>query len=219
MAEIAANAIGANGRLVRVGAYYHDLGKSLQPKYFIENLEPGETSPARQAPARGVAATRSSPTSPRASSARARRGCTSGSSTSCTCTTATGCSSTSGRKCQEQGNPKGLTIEAVPLSRRAAAEPRDRDPRDLRRGRGRVAHAQEARPRGDRLAGAAHRLRQAPPRPARRVGPVDVRPAPDQRTRCARRSGTRTTAGSSTRGSARSSNSPRRARARRRVRP
>jgi putative nucleotidyltransferase with HDIG domain len=45
MAEIAANAIGANGRLVRVGAYYHDLGKSLQAKYFIENLEPGETSP------------------------------------------------------------------------------------------------------------------------------------------------------------------------------
>ena len=45
MAEIAANAIGANGRLVRVGAYFHDLGKSLQPKYFIENLEPGEASP------------------------------------------------------------------------------------------------------------------------------------------------------------------------------
>ncbi len=45
MAEIAANTIGANGRLVRVGAYYHDLGKSIQPKYFIENLEPGETSP------------------------------------------------------------------------------------------------------------------------------------------------------------------------------
>jgi putative nucleotidyltransferase with HDIG domain len=45
MAELAANAIGANGRLVRVGAYFHDLGKSLQPKYFIENLEPGETSP------------------------------------------------------------------------------------------------------------------------------------------------------------------------------
>ncbi len=45
MADIAAGAIGANGRLVRVGAYYHDLGKSLQPKYFIENLEPGEPSP------------------------------------------------------------------------------------------------------------------------------------------------------------------------------
>src|SRR5205085_1650409 len=45
MAEIAANAIGASGRHVRVGAYFHDLGKSLQPKYFIENLEPGETSP------------------------------------------------------------------------------------------------------------------------------------------------------------------------------
>jgi len=50
MAEIAANTIGASGRLVRVGAYYHDLGKSLQPKYFIENLEPGETSPHDQLP-------------------------------------------------------------------------------------------------------------------------------------------------------------------------
>jgi cyclic-di-AMP phosphodiesterase PgpH len=50
MAEIAANTIGANGRLVRVGAYYHDLGKSLRPKYFIENLEPGETSPHDQLP-------------------------------------------------------------------------------------------------------------------------------------------------------------------------
>jgi putative nucleotidyltransferase with HDIG domain len=35
---------------VRVGAYYHDLGKSLQPKYFIENLDPGETSPHDQLP-------------------------------------------------------------------------------------------------------------------------------------------------------------------------
>ena len=50
LAELAANAIGANGRLVRVGAYFHDLGKSLQPKYFIENLEPGETSPHDQLP-------------------------------------------------------------------------------------------------------------------------------------------------------------------------
>ena len=50
MAEIAANDIGANGRLVRVGAYYHDLGKSLQPKYFIENLEAGEASPHDRLP-------------------------------------------------------------------------------------------------------------------------------------------------------------------------
>ncbi|MBA2538354.1 MAG: HDIG domain-containing protein, partial [Deltaproteobacteria bacterium] len=50
MAEIAANSIGANGRLVRVGAYYHDLGKSLQPKYFIENLDPGEISPHDRLP-------------------------------------------------------------------------------------------------------------------------------------------------------------------------
>lgn len=37
LAEMAANAIGANGQLVRVGAYYHDLGKSIEPRYFIEN--------------------------------------------------------------------------------------------------------------------------------------------------------------------------------------
>jgi cyclic-di-AMP phosphodiesterase PgpH len=50
MAELAANAIGASGRLVRVGAYFHDLGKSLQPKYFIENLEAGEVSPHEKLP-------------------------------------------------------------------------------------------------------------------------------------------------------------------------
>ncbi|MDY0004975.1 MAG: HDIG domain-containing protein, partial [Polyangia bacterium] len=45
MAEVVCNAIGANGTLVRVGAYYHDIGKSLAPKYFAENLKPGERSP------------------------------------------------------------------------------------------------------------------------------------------------------------------------------
>ncbi|MEM9195792.1 MAG: HDIG domain-containing metalloprotein, partial [Myxococcota bacterium] len=38
-------AIGGDGLLVRVGAYYHDLGKTCQPKYFVENLEDGEESP------------------------------------------------------------------------------------------------------------------------------------------------------------------------------
>jgi len=32
-----ANEIGANGLLVRVGAYYHDIGKMFNPLYFIEN--------------------------------------------------------------------------------------------------------------------------------------------------------------------------------------
>ncbi len=32
-----ANEIGANGLLVRVGAYYHDIGKMFNPRYFIEN--------------------------------------------------------------------------------------------------------------------------------------------------------------------------------------
>ncbi|HND52214.1 MAG TPA: HDIG domain-containing protein [Pirellulaceae bacterium] len=35
--EAAAEAIGANGLLVRVGAYFHDIGKMLKPQYFVEN--------------------------------------------------------------------------------------------------------------------------------------------------------------------------------------
>ena len=45
LAEGAAAAIGADALLTRVGAYYHDLGKTIQPKYFVENLSPGEPSP------------------------------------------------------------------------------------------------------------------------------------------------------------------------------
>ena len=37
IAEAAAEAIGANGLLVRVGAYFHDIGKMLKPIYFAEN--------------------------------------------------------------------------------------------------------------------------------------------------------------------------------------
>ncbi len=45
LAEQAASAIGGDALLVRVGAYYHDLGKSVRPKFFVENLAPGEVSP------------------------------------------------------------------------------------------------------------------------------------------------------------------------------
>jgi len=37
LAETAADRIGANGLLVRVGAYFHDIGKMLKPLYFVEN--------------------------------------------------------------------------------------------------------------------------------------------------------------------------------------
>ncbi len=37
LAESAAEAIGANGLLARVGAYYHDLGKTKRPTFFVEN--------------------------------------------------------------------------------------------------------------------------------------------------------------------------------------
>jgi putative nucleotidyltransferase with HDIG domain len=37
IAEAAAEPIGANGLLVRIGAYFHDIGKMVKPHYFVEN--------------------------------------------------------------------------------------------------------------------------------------------------------------------------------------
>ena len=37
LAEAAAEAINANSLLARVGAYYHDIGKTFKPAYFVEN--------------------------------------------------------------------------------------------------------------------------------------------------------------------------------------
>ena len=37
MVEAAAEAIGANTHLAKVGAYYHDIGKLKKPHYFVEN--------------------------------------------------------------------------------------------------------------------------------------------------------------------------------------
>jgi putative nucleotidyltransferase with HDIG domain len=45
LAEQAASAIGADALLTRVGAYYHDLGKTIGSNHFVENLAPGEPSP------------------------------------------------------------------------------------------------------------------------------------------------------------------------------
>ena len=41
IAEAAADSIGANGLLTRVGAYFHDIGKMFKPNYFIENQSEG----------------------------------------------------------------------------------------------------------------------------------------------------------------------------------
>src|SRR5205085_7760548 len=40
IAETAADTIQANGLLVRVRAYFHDIGKMLKPSYFVENQGP-----------------------------------------------------------------------------------------------------------------------------------------------------------------------------------
>lgn len=45
LAERAAAQVGADALVVRVGAYYHDIGKLLMPGYYIENMLDGSPSP------------------------------------------------------------------------------------------------------------------------------------------------------------------------------
>jgi putative nucleotidyltransferase with HDIG domain len=51
MSEAAADAIGANALLSRVGAMYHDVGKSNKPHYFIENQGDGPNRHSKLSPA------------------------------------------------------------------------------------------------------------------------------------------------------------------------
>jgi hypothetical protein len=50
LAEAAANSIGANGLLCRVGLYYHDVGKMQRPQYFVENQPEGKNPHDRLRP-------------------------------------------------------------------------------------------------------------------------------------------------------------------------
>ncbi len=50
LAETAALAINANSLLARVGAYYHDIGKLLDPEYFVENQAHGENKHNKLSP-------------------------------------------------------------------------------------------------------------------------------------------------------------------------
>ncbi len=50
LGEAAAEAIGANALLVRVGAYYHDIGKMKKPLYFIENVRNGDNKHEKLTP-------------------------------------------------------------------------------------------------------------------------------------------------------------------------
>lgn len=51
LAEASAESIGANPLLVRVGAYYHDIGKIKRPEYFVENQRGFDNPHEKIAPA------------------------------------------------------------------------------------------------------------------------------------------------------------------------
>lgn len=42
LSDAACESVGANGLLARVGCYYHDIGKTVRPGYFIENQHAGQ---------------------------------------------------------------------------------------------------------------------------------------------------------------------------------
>lgn len=50
IAEAGAETVGANALLVRVAAYYHDIGKIKKPLYFVENARNGEDKHAKLSP-------------------------------------------------------------------------------------------------------------------------------------------------------------------------
>ncbi len=51
IAEAAAERVGADSLLVRIGAYFHDIGKMLKPHYFVENQVGSINRHAKLAPA------------------------------------------------------------------------------------------------------------------------------------------------------------------------
>jgi len=55
LVETAANAIGANGLLARVGTYYHDIGKLRKPQYFVENQPKGRNPHDKLKPSQSAA--------------------------------------------------------------------------------------------------------------------------------------------------------------------
>ncbi len=50
LAEAAAEEVGANSLLARVGAYYHDIGKIPRAEYFVENQAKGQNSHEKLSP-------------------------------------------------------------------------------------------------------------------------------------------------------------------------
>lgn len=54
LGETAADEIGANALLTRVGAYYHDVGKVQDPELFFENLQTGENPHDFMSPGQSV---------------------------------------------------------------------------------------------------------------------------------------------------------------------
>lgn len=48
LAEAASRKIGCNAALVKTGALYHDIGKTIQPDFFIENINKNQPNPHNQ---------------------------------------------------------------------------------------------------------------------------------------------------------------------------
>jgi putative nucleotidyltransferase with HDIG domain len=134
LAEAAAEAIGADSLLARVGGYYHDIGKTKMPDYFIENQPKGYNRHDSLEPSMSASSSRC--TSRRARRWPRRRGCPRRSWTPSRATT-----DQADPLLLPEGPDQGAAAgrgpgAGVPPLRAQALDPRQRDPDDLRRGRG-----------------------------------------------------------------------------------
>ena len=148
LAEAAAEAIGADALLARVSGYYHDIGKTKMPDYFIENQPKGFNRHDRLEPSMSALII-AAHVKEGVEMAQARRGCRSRSSTAIREHHGTKLIRYFYQKALTQADPaQGAGPgDGLPLPGPEAVDPHPRDPDDRRRGRGGVAHARSSRRR------------------------------------------------------------------------
>ena len=200
LAEAAAESIGADALLARVSGYYHDIGKTRMPEYFIENQPKGANRHDRLEPSmsaliiaahvkEGVEmAKRARLPEPIVAAIREHHGT---------------------KRIQyfyqkaltkADPDPAARPRDGLPALGAQALQPGHRHPDDRRRGRGGLAHAHRAHAGEDPGHDPDDRGRLPPRRPVRRVRPDDAGPRDHRRTRSSGPSRPFTTIGSTTPG-------------------
>ena len=181
LAEAAAEAIGADALLARVSGYYHDIGKTKMPDYFIENQSKGFNRHDRLEPSMSALII----------AAHVKEGVEMGKKARLPEPIVTAIREHHGTKLIRYFYQKALTRhdpgpgagagDRVPLPGAEALDPDPRDPHDRRRRRGGLAHAARADAGQDPRDDPDDRGRLPARRAVRRLRPDDARPRDHRR--------------------------------------